>query len=252
MSEDKSTASFRPQSLKSRENLPLRDRIADVIEAQVVAGRFQPGDRLPPERRLAEMLGVSRTPVREAIRLLEQRGLVKMRVGSGTYIIGMTPATVAEAIERYCSLTDCSFEDVTAVRDVLEPEIAALAASNATAEELASLQELVDRIEATFSAGDGEGFASSDAEFHLALAMASHNSAMIAIASGLQRTVTNWMRIRFKVHQEKRGAYSHRAIFEAIVARNPVLARAAMITHLATRPRWSSSDEADEAQKGGV
>ena len=140
--------SFRPQDLgRRRGNENLRDQIAGLIERYVADKRLQAGDRLPSERELARRLGVSRTPVRGAIRLLEQRGLVNMRVGSGTYVIGISPSTVAESIERYCSLSGCSYEDVVEVKGVLEPEIAALAAVRATPEDLARLGELVEEID---------------------------------------------------------------------------------------------------------
>jgi GntR family transcriptional repressor for pyruvate dehydrogenase complex len=231
---------FRPQDLGrscALETENLRDQIASLIERYVADKRLQAGDRLPSERELAKQLGVSRTPVREAIRLLEQRGLVEMRVGSGTYVIGISPSTVAESIERYCSLSECSFEDVVAVRGVLEPAIAALAAARATPEDLATLRELVEEIEESFSEGDMEGFTASDSEFHMALAVASHNDAMIAIAAGLHRLVRAWMRARWEVVRERRGAFSHRAVCEAVLARDPVRARSAMIVHEAFRPR---------------
>ena len=231
--------SFRPQDLgRRRGNENLRDQIAGLIERYVADKRLQAGDRLPSERELARRLGVSRTPVRGAIRLLEQRGLVNMRVGSGTYVIGISPSTVAESIERYCSLSGCSYEDVVKVKGVLEPEIAALAAARATPEDLARLGELVEEIDEALSEGDAEGFTASDAEFHVALAAASHNDAMIAIAAGLHRLVRAWMWARSEMNSEEPGrSYTHRTIYQAVSSRDPVLARGAMIVHEALRPR---------------
>ena len=240
---------FQPQLLYPQ-NGPLRDQVAEIIEDLILASKLHPGDQLPSERDLAKLLGISRTPVREGIRLLEQRGLLDMKPGSGTYVLGIDASTVADSIERYCVLVRCSHQDIVAVRRVLEPQIAATAAVRATQEDSAKLGELVETIEDTWSRQDLEGFVASDTQFHVALAVASHNDAMVAIMAGLQRMVRTWMLTRGKSSRVERGARSHRTVYDAVVARDPVLARLAMIAHMATIPQggpgWTAGEESGE------
>ena len=244
------TAGLFASQLLRPQNGPMRDQIADIIEDLILTSKLGPGDQLPSERDLAKLFGISRTPVREGIRLLEQRGLLEMKTGSGTYVLGIDANTVADSIERYCSLVGCSHQDIMAVRKVLEPEIAATAAVRATQEDLTALRELVDTIEDTFLAGEMDEFAASDTGFHVSLAVASHNDAMVAIMTGLHRVVRTWMATRGRLTRIERGARSHRSVYDAVARRDPVLARMAMVGHMAATPTggpgWSDGGESSD------
>ena len=225
------TSQFEALSLR-REH--LRVQIAESIQQMIAAQQLQPGDQLPSERELARQLGVNRATLREGIRLLEQRGLVQMKVGSGTYITDVAQATVADSIERYFVFGSCSHEDLITLRDILEPEMAALAAERATAEDLARLRELVERMEVTFANNDIASYAAADAEFHEALALATHNRLISAIAGGLARLMRAWIQAQSESMRLEEGARSHRLVYEAIVARDPERARGAMRVHMRT------------------
>ena len=214
----------------------LHEQIADSIQDLIASNQLQPGKQLPSERDLANRLGVSRNTVREAIRSLEQRGLVKMRPGSGTYVTEVTPQVVADSIERYFAFGSCSHEDLVKLREVLEPEVAALAAEHSTSEDLARLKELVEDMEDAFFEDDVEHYAVTDTNFHVALALASHNELIIAITSALQQIMRVWIEAQSKTFRLDKGAFSHRAVCEAIAARSPDRTREAMRVHMsATR-----------------
>ncbi len=221
------------QSLRLRRD-HLHEQIADSIQDVITNNQLQPGTRLPSERDLAKMLGVNRATVREAIRSLQQRGLVEMRTGSGTFVTDMLGAVVAESIERYSVFGSCSHEELITFREILEPEMAALAATYATPEDLAQLEELVDEIEETFTKDDIASYTDADISFHAMLGVASHNELITAVFSGLEKVMRIWIQAQSETHRLEEGAWSHRQVYEGIVARDPDRAREAMRFHMRT------------------
>jgi GntR family transcriptional repressor for pyruvate dehydrogenase complex len=208
----------------------LREQIASHIQEMIAANQLRPGDQLPSERELAKSIGVNRGTVREAIRLLEQRGLIELRTGSGAYVTAVPSSNVTDSIERYFVFGACSHEDLIKLREILDPEIAALAAERATADEMVSLRRLVERIEVSFFS-DTTQYAADDAEFHMLLARASHNDLIIAIMNGLHKVMVRWILAQSRGHQLEGGARSHRAVCDAITRRGPEEARQAMRVH---------------------
>jgi DNA-binding FadR family transcriptional regulator len=230
---DSQTALFQTFELR-REN--LNEQIADMIQEMIDSQRLQVGDRLPSERELATLLNVNRATLREAIRILEQRGLVSMRVGSGTYVTQVAPDVVGQAIERYYASRKCSQKDLQAVRTVIEPEIAALAATNAREDDLTNLGHLLNRLEKAWLTSNTEELPEADADFHMALAVASHNELFIAIVNGLSLIMKQWINITHQLRQIPDSHLQHRRVYEAILARDPVRARESMQVHMATTP----------------
>jgi GntR family transcriptional regulator, hexuronate regulon transcriptional repressor len=211
-----------------------KDRLYHELEraiiAEIASGRFQVGDRLPAERELALEHDVSRPTVREAIIALEVQGLVEVRVGSGAYVKRMP----GDDDDPGFNIT--AFE-LTEARLLFESEAAALAASQITDEELAELEQRVEDI--ALENQSSNGTEEADREFHLTIARATRNSAVV-------RTIEELWRIRATspesalLHAKARFANvkpiveEHGAILEALKARDPAAARAAMRTHLAS------------------
>jgi GntR family transcriptional regulator, hexuronate regulon transcriptional repressor len=208
----------------------LYHELARAIIAELASGRYQVGDRLPAERELALEHEVSRPTVREAIIALEVQGLVEVRVGSGAYVKRLpgdddTPGFNITAFE------------LTEARLLFESEAAALAASQITDEERAELEQRVEDI--ALENQSSNGTEEADREFHLTIARATRNNAVV-------RTIEELWRIRATspesalLHAKARFANvkpivdDHTAILEALKARDPAAARAAMRTHLAT------------------
>ncbi|MCL4370859.1 MAG: FadR family transcriptional regulator [Chloroflexi bacterium] len=218
----------------------LDEQIADVIQEMITTQQIRVGDRLPPERELSRLLNVNRSTIREAISLLQERGLVQMKAGSGTYVIHIPADTVGQAIKRYFVSRNCSQRDFMAVRLVLEPEIAALAASKATPEELANLADALGRMEASWPSKDDETYSSADVDFHFTLAVASHNDLFVGIASGTSALMRIWIGTTFRLAKHEDSFRLHREIHQAVVARDAQRAREAMRTHLETIPLLDS------------
>lgn len=217
----------------------LHEQIAGILEEMIATQGLPPGSRLPSERELAASFSVNRATLRLAVRLIEQRGLVEMKVGSGIYIKGVPSSTVANAIERYVNFKSCPKQDLQTFREILEPEVAVLAAQNATDQDQRSILHHVVQIEEIVSSPDFEKYASIDASFHEALALATHNQMIIAVTSGIQKVTKNWILAQHGlamtrqwmkvVHQ---GTAIHRKIYEAVAAHNVIRAREAMRTHM--------------------
>jgi DNA-binding FadR family transcriptional regulator len=215
-----------------------------MVQEMINSQKLRVGDRLPSERELARLLGVNRATVRESIRILQQRGLVDMRIGSGTYVTQVPPQIVGQAIERYFASRECSQKDLQAVRTVIEPEIAALAATHASEDDLANLGHLLNRLEKAWSAGDTEELPEADANFHTGLAAASHNELFIAIVNGLSLIMKQWINTTHRLQRVADSHIQHRRVYEAVVARDPDRAREAMRVHMVTTP--IVEDEADD------
>ena len=159
----------------------IHEQVADHIEVMIAEKQLKEGEQLPSERDLANMFGVNRGSIRQAISLLQHRGLVQSRLGSGTYITRVPGNVLGQSIERYVALGNCSHEDLLDMREIHEPGIAALAARRASGEDLARLRDLVELIEAANNPDDLLFNIRADADFHKALATATHNPLIIAV-----------------------------------------------------------------------
>ena len=214
--------------LQAVEPRRLYRQIADQIAQLIASGEFRPGERLPAERELATSLGVSRASVREAIISLEMGGLVEVRVGTGIFVTS-PPTPIAAAGDGGPG----PFELLQA-RRLIEGEIAALAATKASREDVAALRECVERMEAHVD--DFVVREASDREFHLRIAKATGNGSLELVVEGLwNQRAELWGRMQRHFHTvtlAHETIRDHAAILGAIAARDPAGARAAMHRHL--------------------
>jgi GntR family transcriptional regulator, uxu operon transcriptional repressor len=212
----------------------LYRQIADQIATLIDRGEFIVGARLPAERELASVLGVSRTSVREAIICLELAGRVEVRVGTGIFVCA-APKPEAAATTNADGDAPGPF-DLLAARQVIEGEIAALAARKIRRREIAVLHETMARMRA--SDADHVPRETADREFHVAIAQATGNSALRAVVNRLwdARSHPLWTRIEAHFHTpalRARTLEDHAAIVAALEAHDPDAARVAMHRHLA-------------------
>jgi GntR family transcriptional repressor for pyruvate dehydrogenase complex len=207
----------------------LQEQVGLRIEEMITSGQLQVGDRLPSEIEMARQFDVHRSTIREALRVLAQRGLIEMRVGSGSYVSRVSPSVVAESMDTYFVSNESSYEDVTILRSLLEPGIAALAALHAEPEDLRRLEEALGKMEVTIQEGDLDSQIAADAEFHLALSAASGNKVLFAIFSGIQYV----LRRALKTGHDRPGKLqagpdeilnNHRALLAAVKAGDPIQA----------------------------
>jgi GntR family uxuAB operon transcriptional repressor len=234
--------------LQTVEPRRLYRQIADQIAGLIGNGEFAHGSRLPAERELATLLGVSRTSVREALISLEIGGLVEVRVGAGVFVTAGSTATGMAGDKG-----PGPFELLNA-RILIEGEVAALAAVNATADDLEALKQAIVRM--TAHVDDFDIREETDRDFHLGLAKATGNGSLELVVEGLwNQRAELWGRMQQHFHTEalaKRTIHDHAAILAALVAKDADGARAAMHRHIArvvrefqrgvhTKPKYDTS-----------
>jgi GntR family transcriptional repressor for pyruvate dehydrogenase complex len=223
----------------------LYEQVAEQIRARIIAHEVHPGDKLASESELAGEFGVSRTVIREALKLLENQQLVEVRHGSGTYVCEPGPDAVAEALSTLSTFRGASVFDLHDVREILEVEVAALAAENATEEQKAELGRLLDLMHQ--AGADPEEYVRLDLLFHATLARATGNEVFLLLIEPLADLL---VQSRLRAIQAPDGPQEslrgHRAIYDSVMAGNPDQARAAMQRHLAeTRKRLVASKASD-------
>lgn len=152
-------------------------QVARQIRQSILDGRIKPGDKLPPERVLAEMFGTSRPPIREALSALEMMGLVESRTGYGT-VVREVPI---ESISISQLANESSPYEIMEARLTIEPDITRAACEHATQEDIVALRDLVDRMKVAETAQDYDAYNQTDADFHLFIAKATHNDMLYKV-----------------------------------------------------------------------
>lgn len=210
-------------------------QIADQIRASILAGEFVPGDKLPPERELAEMFGVSRPSVREALNALAASGLVMSYQGGGTVVKSLVETSSANPLTELIRVQQDRALDVIEVRKCMESWTAWYAAERALPDDIRRMEDIVagmkNNLELKQPSED------LDANLHLVIARATHNVVWLHLMQSLfdamkefQQTV--W-RAAYLTHEDHQLLFAHHsAIIEAIKTRNPQAARDAMVNHL--------------------
>src|SRR4051794_20250670 len=152
--------------------------IADQIRQAILTGKLDQGDRLPPERELAEQFGVSRVTVRDALRALEAMGLIEVRVGArgGAFVTVPTGSIVGQTMSDMMMMSAITPEDIVEARLVVELGTVTLACARATQEDLDALNDLAKRSQAALAAKTYTRELSWD--FHALVAKAAHNTAI--------------------------------------------------------------------------
>ncbi len=210
----------------------LYQRIVEQIEGRILEGNLKVGDQLPSERELAEQFAVSRIAVREAVKALREKGLVEIRPGRGTFITNGTQGVVRRSLDMLMKFgTEDGSSGLVEVREILEPEIAALAATRIADEQITAMQEAVRIMDTALN--DVEVFVEADLGFHLALAQATQNPIIpILMDSIIDLLREQRKRIALVDGGLRRGQYHHKKILAAVIRRDPEAARLAMHHHL--------------------
>jgi len=206
------------------------EEVAKQIE-RLILQKLQPGDKLPSERELAEMLHVSRSSIRDAIRSLEMMGLVEPRQGAGTIVREISAESLvnpfAHALKRRQELVS----ELLDFRKMLEPPLAARAATHASPDEISEMEEILQRQEGKLS--QGEVAIAEDAEFHYSIALASGNSIVLKVIDILMDLLrdTRERSLQLKGRPE-RSLAGHRRILAAIKRHDAGAAKDAMRRHI--------------------
>jgi GntR family transcriptional repressor for pyruvate dehydrogenase complex len=201
-----------------------------VFKTLISDGALTPGGRLPAERDLAEKFGVSRSSLRQALKVLEIMGVISQRVGDGTYLNAGAPSILSEPMEFLILLDGISFHELMEARLIVEPELAARAASRATAEDISELNGVHTSMER--SKADSARFVEWDLLFHQTLFRISGNRVCSMMFTVVHQSVHKLMELTASLVDPEHTLGLHRRIITAIRKGAPDEARLRMVEHL--------------------
>ncbi|MBM6666505.1 FadR family transcriptional regulator [Lacrimispora saccharolytica] len=211
------------------EDKPLSSKLSEELLNYIRSENLKPGDRLPNESILAKKMGVGRSSIREAMKLLASRNIVTIRQGSGTYI-SQTPGMVDDPL-GFSFIADKQklAQDSLEVRFLLEPAIASLAAQNASEEDIALLRRLCQEVEDLVQLG--QDHTQKDIEFHTAIALSSKNVVVPRLIPVINSAIPLLIELTGNTLKQE-TIDTHRALTDAIAAHNAAAAHDAMYLHL--------------------
>jgi GntR family transcriptional repressor for pyruvate dehydrogenase complex len=223
-------------------DLQSADQVVRHIALLIERGALRPGDRLAPERELAQELGVSRPTVRAGLHALAAMGVTESRQGAGTFITGGPPRLGAGPLSFLAALHGFTRDQIFEARKVLEVGAAGLAAERGLADRLAPMAEEVTGMFATLT--EPQTFLVHDVRFHRAIAAAADNPVLLALVEMISSLVYEQRRMTVeRAIDLKESAEMHRRIYQAIRDRDPERARLEMTRHLALARTAQASEE---------
>jgi len=198
----------------------------------ILSSSLRPGDKLPPMAELEKRLGVSHTVVREALRMLETRGLVQVQHGKGVIVSLNSSDALSTSLNAVFRLHEGTLFHLMEFRTILEIEVARLAAERRTDHNLREMQDYLQEMEQ--AAEVPRGYVDADVGFHNALVRATHNPVLISVTSSLQDLLVKSREITFRGPPVGaiRALRAHYRIYEAVKAKDPETAAVAMRQHL--------------------
>lgn len=208
----------------------LTGSLLQLFKRLIADGVLSPGDRLPPERELAELVGVSRSSLRPALKVLENLGIISQRVGSGTRLNPAAASILAEPLQFLILLDGITFQELMEARLIVEPELAARAAERATSEDQTALKGAIARMEEC--ADDPDSFVKCDLEFHQAVYHAAGNRVCAMLFTVVHQSLEELVRFTSVLVEPEHTIRFHRRIFAAIRRGQPEAARQQMREHL--------------------
>lgn len=229
----KQPASARIPTFEPIQSLRAFEIVCERIREQVADGRLKRGDKLPPERLLAEQLGVSRLAIREALRSLENAGLVVLERGpkGGAFIQGGSDGKMTELMQDMMALGTITLSDLTEARIFILDSVARLACERATEEDIRLIEENVKMNEVAIETGSRETRLAHATEFYERLAFATKNRVMMLVVRSLTDTIREVLQ-RIEIYPSKEFAQSRWQFMRALKARNAERAAQEMSSHL--------------------
>jgi GntR family transcriptional regulator, transcriptional repressor for pyruvate dehydrogenase complex len=219
--------------------MALTDEAITKIRNMIQSGELPPGSRLPPENQLAAQMGISRSGVREAVKVLESARVLDVRRGDGTYVTSLAPKLLLEGVGFAVELLQGdTLLEVMEVRRLLEPAATGLAAQRITDEHLKELAEALQDMHD--AASDAELLMQADVAFHRTVIASTGNETLTSLLDGLSgRTVRARVWRGLVLGNVTQATIDeHRSIYDALRARDPFLAQSAALLHVNTSEAW--------------
>ncbi|HTF66606.1 MAG TPA: FadR/GntR family transcriptional regulator, partial [Edaphobacter sp.] len=200
------------------------------FQQMMSTGVLRPGTKLPPERELAAHFKVARSSLRPALKVLEIMGVIQQRVGDGSYLNRDASSVLTVPMEFLFLLDGTSVQELTELRFLMEPSLAAKAAERANSDDIAVLRQSIEDLEA--SEGDRVKLVASDLLFHRAIFEASGNSLTSRLFHTIHRAMLNMIMVTSQLVDLEHTVAFHKPILAAIEQRNAELASKLMTAHL--------------------
>ncbi|MEM6372475.1 MAG: FCD domain-containing protein [Pseudomonadota bacterium] len=215
----------------------LSSAVIRQIEQLILRGILRPGERLPPERELAERMNVSRPSLRDGVSALQDSGLLEARPGAGIYVADVLGSAFAPALTELFARHDEAVFDYLSFRRDLEGLAAERAARLGSNTDLAVVQTVFEKMEAVHPKRNSDEEARLDAQFHMAIIEASHNVIMLHMMRSMYQLLRDGVfynrQVMFKQRTTRQALLDqHRAINDALQARDPDSARNAVHAHM--------------------
>lgn len=211
----------------------LYREIVEQITQLIAEGKLKIGDRLPPERELMDTLSVSRASLREALKALELMGLIEVRHGEGSFVKGVSLEALINPMASALVVQDGTVLEIVEARELLETQIARLAAKRATPEAIKKARAAISMREKFLAENNIPDLIQSDTDFHLAIAEATGNDLLVRMMTGITDIL---VRARAKTillpNMPQDSQESHRKILAAIESGDADAASQAMREHL--------------------
>jgi GntR family transcriptional repressor for pyruvate dehydrogenase complex len=215
----------------------IYEEIVEQIRLLMAGGELKPGDKLLPERELADRLQVSRASVREAIRALEMMGFVEIRPGDGTFVRDRNADEIIQPLAMFLAVERSSLLEMFEIRRIFESATAALAAERATDDEILHLGNALDNMIQSCNVKDSEKGEEYDTAFHYIVAESTHNNLLIRLFRTISEDFSRSISVaRRQIYIDQDNPVNiinqHRKIYEAIKTHDPERASQAMLEHL--------------------
>lgn len=216
---------------KSVKHTKISDEIANQIKQLILDGNLKPGDKLPPERELVKQLGVSRPSLREALKSLVTMGFLEVRQAKRTFVKSVTSKLIEDPLALLIKTDQQKIYDLIEVRKAIEAWAAYHAAQRASREDIEKLKGIITEMKRAFE--EGRSWEKLDADFHLAIAQATHNTIQTHIMSAIYDLLRESMsKVFINRDKVKKLMNHHQQIFLAIKSRTSEKAREKTLDHL--------------------
>ncbi len=214
------------------ERRKVYELIAEQLLSQISERHLHPGDALPPERELTKLYRAGRSSVREALRMLESKGLIEP-VGNGSFVVAGYANPLNNSLRLLMSLDEASMHDIYELRRIVECEAAALAAERRADEHLEQMDSAIEEMRLGLHASSGEQYIDGDLRFHLVIAEATRNRLILHSMGALREVIRRALMSIFLIPESpERSLEQHVAIRAAIADGDAGRARQEMRDHL--------------------
>lgn len=208
----------------------ITESLLTLFKQLIAEGVLLPGDRLPPERELAEMVGVSRSSLRQALKVLASMGVISQKVGSGTRLNTVGASILSEPLRFLILLDGITFAELSEARLIVEPQLAAQAALKASPEDIRGLEEAIGRMES--SERGSQEWVQSDLDFHRAVYRAAGNRVCAMLFTVVHESLEDLVGFTSILVEASHTIGHHHRILEGIRSGDPEVAHRMMKGHM--------------------